>query len=160
MADLSLHVESCSSTTENVIPTLPQCQWLPWGASTHKGTWPFDHVTFWDDMTNKSHYISTTTVLMATKDGRMLTYLEVLFHISYITLWSGGLVNSRGKLKNPLPQCHGHHGPTRKATWTFDYVVFRDHLTNKNHYIPTTTADATSSPEQFLKLSLFFAFLL
>ena len=109
MADLSLHVESCSSTTENVIPTLPQCQWLPWGASTHKGTWPFDHVTFRDDMTNKSHYISTTTVLMATKVGRMLTYLEVLFHISYITLWSGGLVNSRGKLKNPLPQCHGHH---------------------------------------------------
>ena len=87
--------------TKNICP-LPQClcQSLtggdkPWGAPTYV-TWPFDHVVLRDNVTNIKP-ISTTTILMATKLGAMVTYLE-----------SHGLARSHEKTKTnicALPQC-------------------------------------------------------
>ena len=31
-----------------------QCDGLPWGAPTHKVTWPFDHVILWDHVAIKN----------------------------------------------------------------------------------------------------------
>ena len=39
---------------------------------------PFDHVVLKDHVTKSNHCISNTTVLMATKLGRMATYLQVV----------------------------------------------------------------------------------
>ena len=49
---------------------------LPWWASTHKVTWPFDHVVLWDHITTSNCYIFTTTAFMATKLNRMVTYIQ------------------------------------------------------------------------------------
>ena len=37
-----------------------------------------------------------------------------------------------------------------KVTWTFDYVVLRNHLTKLNHYIPTTTVPMGSKFDRML----------
>ena len=46
---------------------------LPWRAPKHNG-----HVVFWSHVTNENHYIFTTTtrVSIATKIGKMVTYLD------------------------------------------------------------------------------------
>ena len=56
------HVESCPSTTTNIISPPPQCPWPPnWhgrhlhGAPTHKVTWQFYHVVMRDHVTNENH---------------------------------------------------------------------------------------------------------
>ena len=41
----------------------------------------FNHVVLQDHMTNKSHYISITRVLMATKLDRMMNFLDGLLPI-------------------------------------------------------------------------------
>ena len=54
------------------------------------------------------HYISSTTVSMDTKLGRIVVYPKRLLPKELLTLWSRGLPRSREKLKNivsPLPQC-------------------------------------------------------
>ena len=61
---------------------------------------PFNH--------NK-HHISTTTMPMITKLGRVMTYLEGLPTIKSHVLYKA-----------------------------FDHVVLRDHVTYGNHYKPTT----------------------
>ena len=64
---------------------------LPWGASNHKVTWCFDYMVWRYHVTNWNHYISTTTVLVATKHGRMITHLDGLLFIKYLDhliLWS------------------------------------------------------------------------
>ena len=35
---------------------------LPWGTPIYKVTWPFDHVVFWNQVTNYAHYTSSTRV--------------------------------------------------------------------------------------------------
>ena len=53
-----------------------------------------------DYVTNQNHYISNTTVPMATRPGSTVIYLEQLSSsISYPTLWSRGFAISREKLK-------------------------------------------------------------
>ena len=54
---------------------------LSWLTSAHKVTWLFDRVVLRDHMKNKNHYISITTVSMATELGRVLTNLERLLLI-------------------------------------------------------------------------------
>ena len=45
-------------------------------ASIHKVMWAFDHVVFEDHVTTENYYISTTTVSMAAKFGKVVTYIE------------------------------------------------------------------------------------
>ena len=45
-------------------------------APTRRVTLPFHHVVFRDHVKNRNHYISTTTVPMPTKRGRLVTCLE------------------------------------------------------------------------------------
>ena len=54
---------------------------LPWGTSTHNVAPPFGYVVSWDHVTKYKHCISITTMLMATKKGMMMTYLEWLLPI-------------------------------------------------------------------------------
>ena len=53
----------------------------PWAASTYNVTLPFSHMALQDQVTNWKHNISTNTVPMATKLGRMVTNLEQFLHI-------------------------------------------------------------------------------
>ena len=50
---------------------------LPWGAPIHKITWHFDHVVLKVHVTNREHFIPTTTVPIATKRGSVVTYHEI-----------------------------------------------------------------------------------
>ena len=52
-----------------------------------------------DHVINLSYYISTTTVLRATKLGRMVTYLNELLLLMSHYLFSCGLTRSCDKLK-------------------------------------------------------------
>ena len=45
---------------------------LPWEPSIHMIKWPFSNVVFWDHVTIKKHYISTTTVYMTVKFRELL----------------------------------------------------------------------------------------
>ena len=54
---------------------------LPWWAPAYTVIWTFNHVVLWDHVTNLNHYISTSKVFMATKPGKMLTYLDGLVSI-------------------------------------------------------------------------------
>ena len=51
---------------------------LPWAAPAHKVNWPFGQGVFQDREMNLKHYISTFTIPMATKIGRLVTYNEEL----------------------------------------------------------------------------------
>ena len=51
---------------------------LHWWAPAQKVTWNFDHIVLQVYVTNWNHYISITTVPMAIKLGKMMTYFEVL----------------------------------------------------------------------------------
>ena len=78
-----------------IVSPLLQCLWSPklaglwqatpikssyltWRPPTHDVTWPFDDVVLWNNVSNWSHYISITTVLVSTKLGRVLSYLKGL----------------------------------------------------------------------------------
>ena len=86
-------------------------------------------------MTNKNHYISSTTVPLTTKLGRMMTCLDgFLPKRSYEPLIG----------RNPSRQviwldseiyCEA---PNHKVVQRFDHVSMQSHKTNKNHYISTT----------------------
>lgn len=73
-------------------------------------------------------------------------YLE-----SNMTISSRDLATSRDKLKPLRFYCrstYGHHtwldgdiswgAPKRKLIWHFDHVILQCHVTNEDHYIPTT----------------------
>ena len=92
---------SCKVKWQTKIIIYPQaeCPWLhTWQnhnlarwATTYKVTPPFDHVVLQDHETNENHYISTSTVPMATKLARMVICLIRLLIIksykNFIT-WS------------------------------------------------------------------------
>ena len=59
---------------------------------------------------NKKHYISTTIVFMATKLGRITTYLDGVPSIKTHNLWSHDLVTSRDKFKLLYLQYHSPYG--------------------------------------------------
>ena len=106
---------------------------LPSWAAFHKVTWFFDYVIFRDHVTNYNHYISTTTVPVTIKLGRMVNNLG--------ELWLYGLARSLDKLKPLSLQYHDAYGhqtwkgcdlpcwdPTYKVTWLFDYVILWYHV--------------------------------
>ena len=64
---------------------------LPWWTPANKVTWPFDYMVLWDHVTKYKHYISSTAPPMATKLGRMMTYLDWLLPIKshdHMITWS------------------------------------------------------------------------
>ena len=82
---------------------------LPWGALTHKATWPLgNNVVLQNHVMNWKQNISTARVPMATKLGRMVTYL-------------GGIVSIKSRVS--------------QVTWSCGIMW----LTNENYYISTTT---------------------
>ena len=117
---------------------------LPWGAPLHKVTEPFDLMVFQGHPTNENRYIATATVPMATKLGRMVTYLDGLLpmksHDPLIT-WSCEITGSRKPLYFHNHSAYGHQtwrgGDLTVAiiTWTFNHVFLRDHLRNQSVYL-------------------------
>ena len=69
---------------------------LPWETLNQTALKHFDHVFLKDHVTNESHYIFTTTVSMATKIERMVTYLDGLLWSCQITWHSFSLSRPRG----------------------------------------------------------------
>ena len=110
-----------------------------------------DHMVLQSHVTNKNHYISATRVLMATKVGRTVAYFESLLTIKlfYALITWSCKVTWQTKIIYSQPECLWLQTwqndnstwwvPTYKVTSHFDHVVLRDHLTNWNNYIFTTT---------------------
>ena len=65
-----------------------------------------NHVVLRGDLTNKNHYISTTTVFMATKHGRMVTLEKLLLIKLYdrLIMWSCKITWQTKTSISPLPQ--------------------------------------------------------
>ena len=63
---------------------------LPWWAPAHKVIWHSDHVVLRDHITHQNYFISTATVPMATRLGRMVTNFEGLLYIllDLVLTWS------------------------------------------------------------------------
>ena len=64
---------------------------LPWWTPTHNIKRPFDHVIVEDYVINYNQYFSITTVPIATKLGRVVTYLDGLLLIKLhdsLIMWS------------------------------------------------------------------------
>ena len=100
------HVESCSSTTINIISAPPQCLCPPKWTHTHKVAWPFDNVVLRDHVTNLKH-ISTTKVFVGTKHCRMITCCDGLLLIkSHVTLitWYWEIKCQTETIISSLPQ--------------------------------------------------------
>ena len=102
--------------TKSIVSLLTEQLWPPnlagWlvtlTAPTHKVTWPFDHVVLQDHMTNWNYYIFTTTVPMAAKPGRMVTYLKELLAIksfNALITWSRKVTWQTKFILSPLPEC-------------------------------------------------------
>ena len=102
---------------------------LQWGNPTFKVMWPFDYMVTWQI---QKTYVCTSAIPMATKLGRVLTYVGRSQIHSQVTFWS------RVHLTNVKPYIcisavSGHQtwqhsnlrwgNPTFKAKWPFDYVV-------------------------------------
>ena len=116
---------------------------LPWWAPTHKFKKRYDHVILQNLVINWNHYISTTTVPIATKFGRIVTYLEGLLSIkSYKALisWPWKVTWQTKIIIYSLPE---YLWPPNLAVWLlnlmssylyviwpFDDGVWPDHVTN------------------------------
>ena len=73
---------------------------LLWAASTHEDTWPYNNVATEDYLIKKN--ISTFTMPMATKIGRMGTYLERLLFTTTVPM-ATKLNSIVSNLQEPLP---------------------------------------------------------
>ena len=86
-------------------------------------------MVFEGHVTSKNHYISTTRVSVATKPGRMATFLDGLLSIKshvFLIKWSCEITWQTKTIVSSLQQR------------AFDYVALQSHVTNKNHYFFTT----------------------
>ena len=81
--------------------TRPTAWWVTLTSSPCKATQPFGRVDSQVHETNQNHYISTFTVAVATKLGRMVTYLVGLLPIKS----NGTLITWQIRIISPLPQC-------------------------------------------------------
>ena len=160
------HVESCSPTTKNIVTLLPQYLWPPnWAGSTYLEQLPpikllYSLVTWSWKITwqIKTNFISTATVSLATKLGRMLIYLEQLPSIKLLNplvTWSYkiicetkticGLAKSLAKLKQLYLHYHLQgwsitlKGSGHIVTWPLIRWSYLDHVTVWKIYISTFT---------------------
>ena len=115
---------------------------LFWGAPAHKVTWPFDYVILRNHMTNWNRYISTTTTPIATKLGRVVTYVKGILpkksHCSWVTYFCE--ITWQFKTYLHYHNAYNHQTwqggsqlggtLTHNVTWFFNYVAFWDHLPN------------------------------
>ena len=101
------------------------------------------HVVLQSHMTNKNHYISSTSMPMATKLGRMVAYFERILTIRsfyVLIMWSCKVTWQTKIIIYPQPECLWLHTwqndnlpwwvPSDKVTSPFDHVVLQDHVTN------------------------------
>ena len=126
---------------------------LSWWYLTHIITWHFDHLVLEDHVTNENHCITITTVPMATKLGRMVTYLERFQHIKLhnpLTMWPCKITWQTKNIISLLTNCLW---PPKLAEWwltlrgsfpyghmTLNKVVFVvDFCDNLTNYISTFT---------------------
>ena len=101
---------SCEITwqTKIIISPLWQCLWPPnvevWWL-TLRGSYPQSHMIIWWQVL-WNHYISNTTIHMATKLDRMVTYLKGFLPMSDAS-WVTWSCEITWKIKNisPIPQC-------------------------------------------------------
>ena len=87
---------------------------LPWCTPAYKVTWAFDHVVLRDHVRKWNHYISSIKAPMATKLGRMVTYLDFLLLIKShdpLIMWSCKIM---WKLKSFYLHYHSAYG---HRTW-------------------------------------------
>ena len=105
-------LEYSSSATKNISP-LPQCLKtlqdgdLPWGAPTHKITWPFNHGVLQNHVINYILYNSTTRVAMTTRLG-MVAHHDGLLPIKShdpLIMWSYDIMWQAKTSISPLTQC-------------------------------------------------------
>ena len=114
----SLITWSCQITwqTENTISSLPEWLWPPnlaerWltlRVTLHKVTRPFDYMVLQCHVTNKNHYISTTTVSTTITLGRVVTCFEGLRSIksrAFQVKWSCNMTRQTKTIVFSLPQC-------------------------------------------------------
>ena len=77
---------------------------LPWWAPAYKVTWFFDHVVFWDIVTNWKPYISTTAMPMMAGWWLTLSDFYIKSHDHIIT-WSCKISWQTKIIIYPLTQC-------------------------------------------------------
>ena len=93
-----------------------QCLWLPhlsWGVATHKVKRPFDRVVLKGQVTNQG--ISATTVHMATKLCKMVTYLDGLLPIKLHDPLITWLCEILGKTKTIISPLTLDQWPPKKS---------------------------------------------
>ena len=86
---------------------------LPWGFSSHKFKWPFDHMVLQDHVINNSNYISTNKLPKASKFGRMVDSIEQLSPIKLtipLVTWSRKIT-----WQNKAIWC----------LWSYCWIIFR-----------------------------------
>ena len=83
-------------------------------ASIHDDILLLGDIVLGDHVTNYKH-ISTATVPMATKLGRVVTHLQELLVIMLLYLWLSGLARSRDKLKALYPHYQRYLRPPNLA---------------------------------------------
>ena len=96
---------------------------LPWRAHTHKVTQALGQRVLQDHVTNYKNCISTTTVPVATKHGRILTYFEKLLPIELhdpLITWSCRVT---WQTKFNISSLPGFLWPPTLAGWG---LIFRD----------------------------------
>ena len=89
------------------------------GDSFHTVTRPFNNMVFQDHVKNRC-YISTTTLPMTTKPGRVVTYNEELPSIKLqdpLTTWSCIVARLRYKLNTLFLHYHNDYGLRNVAGW-------------------------------------------
>ena len=112
---------------------------LSWMAPNLKITKHSVHVVLQCHVTDKNHYISSTTVPMATKLDRMVTYFERLLTIKsfYVLItWSCKVTWQKNILYIFYKSAYGKQtwqnldfvwwAPTYNNTWTFDHAALWD----------------------------------
>ena len=98
------------------------------------------------------------TASMATKLGRMVTNVEGLLPIIFLSplvTWSYEITGQTKTIKSPQSPCLLHQtwqecglpwgSPTHKVIWSFNHVFLRDHVTNLNYYISTITVSMATN---------------
>ena len=100
---LKTYIHYQSAYSHQTLPNGNLPRWTP----AHKVTWPFDHVVFWGRLTTWNHYISITTMPMATKLGKLVTWHEGLPPIMLLdplVTWSCEIMWQTKIIISPLPQ--------------------------------------------------------
>lgn len=94
-------------------------------------------------LTLYNHYISATTtatyLLKFTWSYRIVWQTKKIISLPPQYLWSPKVAQWWYAMIR---------APTHKTTWPFNDVVLWDHMTNYNHYIPTTTMHVATKLDQ------------